>query len=71
MPHSVLSIVSSFEKATGVKIPFVFGPRRQGDIEKVWANIDKAHEILNWKPQFSLADAMLHAWKWEQTLDKM
>ena len=35
---SVLELIHSFEKATGVKVPYKIAARREGDIEQVWAN---------------------------------
>ena len=35
---SVLELLHTFEKATGVKVPYKIVGRREGDIEKVWAN---------------------------------
>jgi len=29
---SVLQLISAFEKASGVNIPYVIGPRREGDV---------------------------------------
>ena len=36
--YSVLDIVKNFEEATGVKIPYVIGPRRPGDIDECWSS---------------------------------
>lgn len=35
---STLEVVEGFEKATGVKVNWEYAPRREGDIEKVWAD---------------------------------
>lgn len=37
---SVLELINTFEKATGVKLNYQIVGRRAGDIEKVWANPD-------------------------------
>ena len=42
-------IVDAFEKATGVKLNWTYAPRRAGDIEKVWANPEKANKVLGWR----------------------
>ena len=44
--NSTLEIVNTFERATGVKLNWKFGPRREGDIEKIWGNVDKANKVL-------------------------
>lgn len=65
---SVLELINTFESATGVKVPHKIVGRREGDIEKVWANPRKANEILCWRAETSLADTMRSAWKWQQAL---
>ncbi|MCU0356074.1 MAG: UDP-glucose 4-epimerase GalE [Cyclobacteriaceae bacterium] len=65
---SVLELVNTFIRSTGVKLPFIIGPRRPGDVEKVYADPAKAMDALRWKTQYSLEDAMKHAWAWEQKL---
>ena len=35
---SVLELINTFEQTTGVKVPHKIVGRREGDIEKVWAN---------------------------------
>jgi UDP-glucose 4-epimerase len=67
---TVLEAIQSFEKVTGVKLNYTIGPRRQGDVIAIYADNQKAKEMLGWKPQFSLEDIMLTAWKWEQQLQK-
>ena len=41
--YSTLEIVEGFERATGVKLPWEYAPRREGDIEAIWGNVDKAN----------------------------
>ena len=65
---STKEIVDAFEKATGVKLNWAYAPRRAGDIEKVWANPDKANNVLGWKAETSLEDTLKSAWKWQQKL---
>uniref|UniRef100_A0AB33JQN2 UDP-glucose 4-epimerase n=1 Tax=Prevotella sp. GTC17262 TaxID=3236797 RepID=A0AB33JQN2_9BACT len=66
--ESTLEIVQGFEKATGVKLNWKFGPRREGDIEKVWGDVRKANEVLGWKADTPLEDVLASAWKWQQKL---
>jgi UDP-glucose 4-epimerase len=63
---SVLEVINSFEKVSGTKIPYKFMPRRDGDVTEAYANTDKANNILGWKAELSLDEAMASAWKWEQ-----
>ena len=65
---STLEVVEGFEKATGVKVNWEYAPRREGDIEKVWGNVDKANKILGWKADTPLEDVLASAWKWQKKL---
>ncbi len=65
---STLQIVEGFEKATGVKLNWRYAPRREGDIEKVWANPHKANTVLGWKASVDIEDTLRSAWKWQQKL---
>ena len=65
---STLEVVEGFEKATGVKVNWTFAPRREGDIEKVWGNVDKANSVLGWKAETPLEDVLRSAWKWQLKL---
>jgi UDP-glucose 4-epimerase len=65
---STLEVVEGFEKATGVKLNWSFAPRREGDIEKVWGNVDKANKVLGWKAETPLEDVLASAWKWQKKL---
>lgn len=67
---SVLEVIKSFEASTGQKVPYKIGPRRPGDIVASYAAVDKANKILNWKAEKSLEEALVDAWRWQQTLLK-
>lgn len=61
-------VVEKFEKATGVKVNWAYAPRREGDIEKVWANPDKANNVLGWKAEANLEEVLKTAWDWQVKL---
>ena len=63
---SVLEVIHSFEKVSGQKLPYKIVPRREGDITEAYANTDKANNVLGWKAESTLEEAMASAWKWEQ-----
>lgn len=65
---SVMELITAFETATGVKVPYKVVGRRAGDIEKVWGDASKANEILGWKADTSIEETMLSAWKWQLKL---
>ncbi len=62
---SVLELVKSFEKATGVKVNYRIAPRRAGDVEQVYADCTKANEVLGWKAEVPLEETLKNAWKWQ------
>lgn len=62
---SVLQLIESFERATGVKVPYKIVGRRAGDIEKVWAQPSKANNVLGWTATTSIDDTMRSAWAWQ------
>ena len=67
---SVLELVNTFIRTTGAALPFVIGPRRPGDVEKVYADPTKVNSALKWSAKYSMEDALKHAWAWEQKLLK-
>ncbi|HAT61745.1 MAG TPA: UDP-glucose 4-epimerase GalE, partial [Prevotella sp.] len=66
--NSTLEIIETFEKATGVKLNWKYGPRREGDIEKIWGDCTKANKVLGWSADTSLEDVLRSAWKWQKKL---
>ena len=51
---SVLDVVHTFERASGVEIPFEFKPRRAGDIPVNYCDASKAERELGWKAKRDL-----------------
>ncbi len=63
---SVLEIINSFEKATGVHIPYSIKPRREGDVPENYANVEKAAKELGWKAQCPGIEEMCRdSWHWQ------
>lgn len=65
---SVLEIIETFEKVNGVKVPYKIVPRREGDIEKVWADPSFANNELGWVASETLEETLRSAWAWEKNL---
>ncbi|NLX80141.1 MAG: UDP-glucose 4-epimerase GalE [Proteiniphilum sp.] len=65
---SVLELISVFEKVSGKSLNYKIAPRREGDIEKIWAQADKANNVLGWKANETIDDTMASAWKWQLKL---
>ncbi len=67
---SVLEVINTFEKVTGVKLNYKIGQRRVGDITQIFAGCDKAEKDLDWKTERDLENCMKTAWAWEKHLEK-
>lgn len=65
---SVFEVIRTFEDVTGVKLNYKVGPRREGDIEKVWADASYANNELGWRAEKNLRETLASAWKWQTTL---
>lgn len=65
---SVLEVIHSFEKASGKKLNYTIVDRREGDITAAYADTTKANNVLGWKSQSTLYEAIESAWKWEQKI---
>ncbi len=63
---SVLEVVNSFEKTTGQKLNYKIVARRPGDVVSVYADTKKANDILGWKAEKTMEDALLSSWQWEK-----
>jgi len=68
-PVSVLELVKTFMQVNGVSLNYTVGPRREGDIEKVYADPAKSLNLLNWRTKLSLEDALRDAWNWEKRIN--
>ena len=65
---SVLELVKKFIEVTGVNIAYTIGPRRSGDVEKVYADPHKINKALGWTAKYDLGQSLLHAWQWEKKI---
>lgn len=66
--YTVLEVIAAFEKVSGVQLNYQLGPRRSGDVVAIYANNNKAKNVLGWIPKLNLNDMMDTAWKWELKL---
>jgi UDP-glucose 4-epimerase len=67
---SVLEVIEAFEEISGKALPYKIVARREGDVVSAYANTDKANNILGWKAQSTLKEALASAWLWEQKIKK-
>ena len=63
--YSVLDVVKAFEKASGVEIPYVIGPRREGDIATCYSDPSKAFKELGWKAERDIEEMCEDSWRWQ------
>src|ERR1035437_3849012 len=62
---TVLEAIKAFEKISGKKLNYKIAPRRAGDVEAIYSDSTKAHNLLGWKPKFNIEQMMESAWKWQ------
>jgi UDP-glucose 4-epimerase len=67
---SVLEVIKAFEKISNQQLPYKIVGRREGDVVSAYADTNKVNQVLGWKSQFSLEEALASAWKWEQKIRK-
>ena len=60
---SVMELVHAFEEANDMQLPYVIGPRREGDLPAFWADAQKAKDVLGWEAKYSVEDMCKSAWE--------
>jgi len=68
--NSVLEVIKAFEKVSGQKLNYQIGPRRDGDVPEIYADVTKSATELGFKTETSLEDSLLSAWNWQLALVK-
>ena len=69
--NTVLEVIKTFEKISGLTLNYEISPRRKGDIIKAYADTSKANKVLGWKTELSLEEALGSAWRWEKKIRKL
>jgi UDP-glucose-4-epimerase GalE len=60
---SVLEIIRAVEEVAGKSVPYVIGPRREGDPPALVASSQKLRDRLGWSPHYAdLRTIVTHAW---------
>ena len=65
---SVQELIDTFGAVNGVAVPYQVGPRREGDIVAIYADVQKVNRQMGWQAEKSLADGLKDAWNWQQQL---
>src|SRR5690606_21816784 len=66
----VLEAIAAYEKASGHKLNYVIGTRRDGVISRVWGDVTKTTAQLGWKAELGIDEMMASAWAWEKYLQE-
>lgn len=69
--NTVLEIIRSFEEVTGIKLSMEIGPKRAGDVEKIYAEVTKSSTILKWSAEKTNKQALEDAWRWQLNLKQL
>ena len=62
---SVLQLRDAFQKASGIDVPYVIDPRRPGDPDEVYANAEKAKNVLGWTAKYGIDEMCEDTWRWQ------
>lgn len=68
--NSVLEVVETFQKESGSPLNYTIGPKRPGDVEKIFGDVTKSKQILGWQTELSLEDSLRDAWNWQLSLSR-
>ena len=68
--YSVLELISAFEKANNVKVPYIIADRRNGDIAECYADVTTAEKILGWRAEKDLMEMCKDSWEWQKNSSK-
>jgi len=63
-PHKLKEMVSLIERFTGKSARIVYGQFHKADMKDTWADINKANELLGWKPDVSLEEGIERTVRW-------
>jgi UDP-glucose 4-epimerase len=66
---SVVEVIASVKRVSGVDFRVDIAPRRDGDPAALIANVERIHASLDWRPRFQELDTIVtHALGWERNL---
>lgn len=64
---TIHEVMDSVERVTGEKLRYKFGPRRSGDVGKLYGSSEKIKNMLGWKPKLTSIDEIIStAWRWHK-----
>ncbi len=69
--NTVLEVIDTFEKVNNLKLQYEIGPRRPGDVVKIYGNVEKAATEMQWKAEKTLEESMEDAWRWQKKISNL
>lgn len=66
VPYSVTEIVETFQRVNNIKLNYVYGARRAGDLAECYANAEKALRLLGWRTEKTLEDMCRDSHRWQK-----
>ena len=64
---TVLEMVKAFKQASGREVPSKIGPRRDGDVARSLAAVEKAERVLGWQAKLGIDEMCRTTWKWQSS----
>ena len=66
---TVRELVDAFNQVASVPIQVRDAGRRPGDVAGAYTRIDRAMELLDWQPQYEIAESIRHSLQWAAIRD--
>jgi UDP-glucose 4-epimerase len=63
---TVRELIAAFERVFGHEVPLTEAPPRPGDAVGAFANVDRAVELLDWRTELGIDDAIASALAWAE-----
>ena len=64
--YSVLELMDTFKRASGIPVAYQVVDRRPGDVAACYADATKAAKMLGWKAEKSLLEMCTDSWRWQR-----
>lgn len=69
--NTVLEVIKTFEKVNHLKLNYEIGPRRPGDVVKIYGDVEKAASEMQWRAEKTLEQSMEDAWRWQKKISNL
>lgn len=64
---SVVDLARLLQQAAKIEVPVSFAPKRPGEQQESFLNVEKARRVLGWKPQVSLSEGLAATFAWSES----